>query len=336
VHKTLTLYSFIILFAHLLSGQDIHFSQYDASPHQLNPAMMGAFHGAYRVVLNNKDQWSSIGVPYRTNAVALDFGIPFKYNLMGLGISGYQDRAGRGGLNTSVASFSAAYHFALGYDGTNDISIGARVSYVQRSVSIFNFSFPDQYDGNYNFDQSANTNEDFNAPSYNYLNAAFGMHWYYTPDDLPHFFAGFTLRNLTQPQDAFFEPDIQRSIGGLLHGGTTFFIDKKLRLYPKFNYTFQGSSKSLIVGADIEKYKVKSAVEKASIFAGVYYRIGDAFILLGGADISNIRFALSYDFTVSSLSPANNNMGGAELSFIYKGLFKTKKGYKCPKFDPTF
>ena len=326
----------IVLNSFLANAQEIHFSQYDACPHQLNPATMGAFHGSYRVVLNNKDQWASIGVPYRTSAVALDFGIPFKYDLMGIGISAYQDKAGQGGMNTTFLALSSAYHIALGYDGVNDLAFGGQVSYVQKSVSDDNLTFPNQYDGNFFFDPTANASESIGAPSMAYFNAAFGVHWFYTPDNMPSYFAGITIRNLVRPQDAFFANEINKSIGAMVHAGTAIELDKKLRIYPKFNFAWQGRNTSLVIGGDIEKYKVKTSIEKVSIFGGLYYRVADAFVIVGGADISNIRFALSYDFTVSSLAPAANYLGGAELSFIYKGIFKNRKGFKCPKFDPTF
>lgn len=327
---------FIFLSSSFLRAQDIHFSQYEAAPHFMNPATMGAFKGSYRVALNNRDQWGSIGVPFRTAAASLDFAIPFRYDLMGVGIATFQDRSGQGGLQTTTAVFSTAYHIALGYDGINDLAFGFNTSYTIRSVILDELTFPNQYNGNYFFDPSASNSENFGTPSLSNLNCGVGVHWFYTPEDEPHFFFGMAFNNLLGVSDGFFQEDIARAIRTQIHGGASYHLDKDLKIKGKFNYYRQGRSSACIVGLELEKYMVRTSIEKASFFGGLFYRLNDAVVVLLGADVSNMRFAISYDVTVSTLVPANNYLGGAELSFIYKGRFKSTKGFKCPKFDPTF
>ena len=60
----------IILFNHV-RAQDIHFSQFDETPLLLNPANTGIHHDL-RVITNYRDQWQSIGAPYKTFAFAAD------------------------------------------------------------------------------------------------------------------------------------------------------------------------------------------------------------------------------------------------------------------------
>ena len=56
----------------VISGQDIHFSQFNNTPLIINPALTGVFNGNHRVFLNYKDQWRSIGAPYKTYAISYD------------------------------------------------------------------------------------------------------------------------------------------------------------------------------------------------------------------------------------------------------------------------
>ncbi|HRI61516.1 MAG TPA: type IX secretion system membrane protein PorP/SprF, partial [Saprospiraceae bacterium] len=57
-----------------ISAQDPRFSQFYASPWNLNPAMTGLFNGRWRATANYRDQWSSFlnPVPFRTYAAAFD------------------------------------------------------------------------------------------------------------------------------------------------------------------------------------------------------------------------------------------------------------------------
>ena len=53
-------------------AQDIHFSQFNNSPLNLNPAQTGLFNGDWRFVGNLRNQWSSVPVPYRTFSLSTD------------------------------------------------------------------------------------------------------------------------------------------------------------------------------------------------------------------------------------------------------------------------
>jgi hypothetical protein len=62
----------IVLVLNGVRAQDIHFSQFDQSPFNINPALTGAFDGAFRFIGNQRSQWRSVTVPYRTTGLAVD------------------------------------------------------------------------------------------------------------------------------------------------------------------------------------------------------------------------------------------------------------------------
>src|SRR5436190_10836837 len=96
----------IALFFTTANAQDIHFSQYNASPLALNPALAGMNACDYRLYANFRTQWMTIssGNTYRTFAGGADFSIGkiTKVNsFAGLGISFFSDQAGDVNFNTN-------------------------------------------------------------------------------------------------------------------------------------------------------------------------------------------------------------------------------------------
>ena len=61
-----------ILFPTSAHAQDIHFSQFYASPLTLNPSLTGNFDGLMRFGGNYRNQWASVSVPYSTASVYTD------------------------------------------------------------------------------------------------------------------------------------------------------------------------------------------------------------------------------------------------------------------------
>ena len=56
-----------------VSAQDLHFSQFYASPLTLNPALTGALNGRYRMAMIYRDQWNKVlDSPYSSTSAAID------------------------------------------------------------------------------------------------------------------------------------------------------------------------------------------------------------------------------------------------------------------------
>lgn len=329
----------ILLSVHVF-GQDIHLSQFYTTPATINPAMTGAFNGTYRLQANAKEQWASLArSPYQTFGGSADLAIPLKYDLIGVGLSVLQDVAGVGGLQRFKASVNLAYHIALGLDQINDLSFGFQYSFVQRSVNSEYFVMPDQYNGDFYFDRFLPSGEaQLEFAPIGYQDMAAGVHWFYTPEDLPAIYAGFSAFHINRPLESFFgtvnaEP---LKIRYNLHGATRIFLDDKYSIMPKMNISRTGSNMQMIIGVEGEYYYINTSVEKVSVFGAGFYRIGDAVAIIGGLDIAKIRLGLSYDINVSALSVATGGKGGFEFSITYKGTLTRFQGYKCPKFDASF
>ena len=68
-------FAFLILNSAFLISQDIHFSNWQMSPLNLNPANAGMFDGNGRLIFNYRNQWKSVPVPYSTFSFATDFNL---------------------------------------------------------------------------------------------------------------------------------------------------------------------------------------------------------------------------------------------------------------------
>jgi hypothetical protein len=70
------------------------------------------------------------------------------------------------------------------------------------------------------------------------------------------------------------------------------------------------------------------------LYAGAWYRLGDALIPYMGIEVNHFRIGVSYDINTSTLRPASFSRGGTELSIIYVNPFSDplKRKINCPKF----
>ena len=68
-------FTFLILNSAFLISQDIHFSNWQMSPLNLNPANAGMFEGDGRLIFNYRNQWKQVPVTYNTFSFAADMNL---------------------------------------------------------------------------------------------------------------------------------------------------------------------------------------------------------------------------------------------------------------------
>ena len=93
-----------------LAAQDIHFSQFTASPSTLNPGATGAFNGEFRVVGNIREQWKNVG-DFSTYAGSFDMPIVqdvITDGSLAFGVNFYSDKSGDLDFSTTLANLSVA------------------------------------------------------------------------------------------------------------------------------------------------------------------------------------------------------------------------------------
>ncbi|GAB4254756.1 MAG: hypothetical protein Kow0079_11220 [Vicingaceae bacterium] len=321
----------ILLFIlRIVCSQDIHFSQFNNSPLNLNPGLTGVFNGDIRLVANQRTQWRSVTTPYVTYGLAADFKQVFSNFNFGLGI--YNDKAGDSEFSTLQIAPTIVYSLQIG-DSTQNLTFAIQPSYVQRSINYANLTFDNQYDG-IAYNPNLGNNEVFINSGRNYLNVHAGVAYHKTIAQRKYVEGGIAVHNINQPKQTFFSDNsIVLKQRLTIHANGSIPISDKLDGLPSILYMKQHKFKEIIFGGS-GKYYLNNPDYKA-VYLGIWYRNKDASYLSAGLDWRDFHFGISYDFNLSSLRPASHNRGGFEFAIIYifskyKPVIKRYKA--CPNY----
>ena len=343
----LVLLTGIYLFSVEAKCQDAQFSQFYNSPLTMNPSLTGAFNGDNRVLVNYKNQWSSISVPYKTFAFSYDMGLKKKIERTGFlaaGISFISDRAGTSQLGLNQVNLSLAYHAHV--SDYNTVSAGIMGGFAQRSIDFNKLSWNSQYNGN-SYDPNLPTDETGYSQNKSYGDFGAGLEWTYTKGEMYatannqlNINLGVAAFHVNQPNIAFFSTEKdQLPIKIVLHGNSQIgFSNSKFSIVPSFLYVQQGTQKDIIAGGLlriklIEESKYTGFIKGAALSIGGLYRAGDAFIPNLQLEFSNYAMGISYDVNTSGLTYVTNGKGGLEVSlrWINPNPFTKKPALKTPR-----
>lgn len=325
----------LIMLSVSVNAQDIHFSQFNSSYLNLNPALTGNFDGTYRFNANYRNQWSSVSEPFKTLAFSVEKRSPIEQvpNLH-LGVSFFNDEAGLGGLQQTQVNINIGYDYALNQDSTLIVLGGVQTGYSARSINFDAFSFDQQYNG-VQFDENLDNGETFGRNSIASLNLAAGLGFAYLIDHRKKVFFNTSFFNLTKPDQNFQEVTIPLELRNNFSLGADYMIADDLDLLPSVLYSKQGDYSELVVGSDVRYHFEKDKSLGTNLYGGLWYRNKDAFIVKVGLDYLQWNIGMSYDLNISDLKTATNRRGGLELAltYIFKEFKPSTRRYKiCPSF----
>lgn len=338
-------YIFILALIASASGfaQDIHFSQYYASPLTLNPALTANINGAFRAGFNYRNQWFTIPTlnsvaPYQTYQASVDAPIlRERLGNDGFGFGGvfYADKAGDGALTTYSGLASIAYHKAVDRYGRGRISLGIQAGVISKRVNIQNLVFESQLD-NFGWNTSLSNGEsNFNNQSILYPDVNIGALWSHAAADMARYYVGFSMSHLSRPRESFLGDATNRlNYRYNVHAGAEFFLDRyyNFSLTPTFLFMLQSNAQQYNFGLGLNYW----LNDDVAIFGGGWYRVKDAVILNLGVEFFNTRIGLSYDVNHSGLRNASRAQGALEVSAIY--VFKKERpaSIQYEKYCPNF
>lgn len=330
-------------------AQDPRFSQYYASPWNLNPAMTGLFNGSWRVTGNYRDQWGSIisPVPFRTYSVAYEHRIPvgIQDDYASFGIGAMHDEAGTSRFMQNKAHLGGAFLKQLSggrRQADHYLSAGAQLGFGQNSIDWSQLWFSRQFDsgtetpdfGAASGEVNANTNSDV------YLDFNAGLLWYVLFENNGTFYLGGAMHHLNQPQISLAGDDAETMYSRWsAHAGGEFPLNETFSLLPGALVMRQGPSFETDLGMNI-RYSNNDFNELA-LRAGAWARVGnkldkgfqaDAVTIVGMLELNRWMLGLSYDITVSQLSRANNSRGAFEISLSYYHPGERRSKVRCPNF----
>lgn len=321
-----------------LKSQDIHFSQYNAQPLLLNPALSGLNECDYRVGGMFRTQWHSVsaGNTYRTSSVFADMAIakPKKgSNFLGAGISFFSDQAGDLNYNTNKIDISLAYHIIISKRKKQSFSVGLQGGFAHRgldqSKAIFDY---DPVTGQPLLTSGEALDRD---PLY-YGDVSVGFLYSIAPKPRSSMYFGLAVQHLNQPNISGFrsrnlnEKQYMKFTG---HFGSTIPLSDRFYIQPGFLLLKQGPSFQAVI-SNYFKYKLSNLPNKNTAFyIGTSYRVLDALVLAARADIKGFSINFSYDINISQLTAVSRANGGPEIGLMYTGCVKRSVNQSyCPDF----
>lgn len=318
----------VLLFSFYANGQDIHFSQFNAAPLNLNPALTGSINGKARVVVNYRNQWFQIlqDDSYRAIALSYDRRANLKSgDYVGMGASFAGDVAGSSRFGTLQLNLNLSYAKTISKSGSFSHAIigGLQTGIAQRKIDVNNLRWPSLVDdqGEPNINSPIG---DIDQTDFLFYNINGGLFWVSRFGERKSFFAGMSVFHINKPNVSFQSNSNQPlSIRYCVHAGAELPLSSRLSLLPSIMYLTQGVHAQLNIGT-----MLSVAILGDSLFSnvqgGVFYRAGqdvtgnihsDAIISAVSIQIQGIQLGISYDYTISELN--FNNLGSLEVSIGY-------------------
>lgn len=332
-----------------IKAQDPRFSQYFASPWNLNPALNGVFNGKWRATVNYRDQWGSFlsPVPFRTYSAAFEHRLQLGYgdDYASFGIGAMHDEAGTARFSQDKVQLGGAVLKQLSggrRQADHYLSAGAQLGFGQNSIDWGRLWFSRQFDAS---SETVNTGLSSNEPNANadsksYLDFNAGLLWYAVFENDGFFYLGGAVHHLNNPKISLAADDNEtlytRWTG---HLGGQFPLNESISLLPGALVMNQGPAFETDLGLNL-RYSNNDFNELA-LRAGAWTRVGnkldkglqvDAVTVVGMLELSRWMLGLSYDITVSSLTQANNSRGAFEISLTYFHPGEKRARVVCPNF----
>lgn len=306
-----------ILSAFVMKAQDIHFSQYNLSPLNLNPAFTGFFDGDYRGTANYRSQWSSVPVSYSTVSLGADMNLPLKktiHDRAGAGILFNNDVAGDSKYGTTQLYIPVSYLHTLSSDSNFFLNIGLQPGISNIGFRTNKLTFDNQWDGDA-YNAALSSGENFPLMKRTYFDLNTGMVLQYRLKQKSAITLGLALSHLNTPKISYFKnKDIQLDPKFNTYLSFSYPLTMQLNLTGEYLFEKQGTYKENVFGARAA-YSLVST-EQQAISAGFYLRAKDAIIMRLGYDYKNWQFGMSYDINTSAFNIATNRRGAIEFGII--------------------
>ena len=321
-----------LLVRSLLIGQDIHFGQFFNAPLVINPANAGDIDGDQRIALIHREQWRSVGSPFRTDAFSYDAPVLTGKlgggRYLGLGLSAFSDKAGASRFGDTQGNLSVAYAIRSGRGSL--LAFGLQGGYGQRSASLDGMRWDSQYNGA-GFDPSLPTNESIPNSRTSFVDFSAGMLVKGELKSGVQWKGGASVFHLNQARVSLFGSNEDRLLHRFVAHGELRIDGKRWIWLPKFFVAQQGSSREINVGGLMHRRigvdsRYTTDKNSSSLYFGCFYRVNDAIV-------PTVQFewqrrlvgAISYDINISKLRTQTIYRGGMEVSLQWIGVFRDKR-----------
>ncbi len=308
--------SFLLLVTAWISAQDIHYSQWDAAPLYVNPALTGNASCSWRTGVNYRTQ-AQYTKPFETYNAFIDKrimpGFTGPNGWFGLGTNLYYDNAGDGPLKKIQAMLFLSYTKGFNADNTIYASMGAGIGITNRQINN-NYTFDNQWNGTtFEFDPNFPSNENFPTNSIFYPDFNFGIHFHHLAGRNFFYEIGSSLSHINKPVESFFGEGKERRLErkSISYLTTNIKIGGNTILNPSAYYVWQNNVSELMIGGNIEYTQAY-----LTLIAGIWNRLKRDVIPRIGIEYHRMSLQFSYDINISKQRTASSYKGGFEVSLI--------------------
>ena len=302
-----------------VNAQDPFLSQVYGSAQFLSPASVG--NGLYqsRAQANYRSQTMAGNSLYRTIVMGWDGRYKNKnedvQNYLGLGGQIISDQVMNGILQTNYATINAAYHMYFDDKKEKNFSLGLGVSFIQSNLQLDKLKFYDQFSQGVFINNSQSISLQNLNSSASKISVNTGL--MYTKHNENSF--------IQLSANAFFMSKPELTINNNAEASDfksmVFFNfekevnDNKKTAMVHASYSNRNNIDQLLVGAAFS-LPFGSYYEYVNrIYAGLFYRVGDAIIPQISILMKQYRFGVSYDVYNRGMTGAVLNPNSFEISF---------------------
>lgn len=308
-----------------LQAQEVHFSQFFASPLYLSPSLAGTSQGS-RIAFNFRDQWPKIPNTFISTAFSIDHN--FQSMNSGLGLLVFADQAGEGSLG--IINSGLIYSHNINITENFHIRPGMNFQYARTGVNISKlYSIK-------NINSTGPTGSTYES-AYDYIqyfDFAFSTIAY-----AKDFWGGFTIDHLFRPDEALTTLGSQSRIPikvSFYGGGRIVFKENfQRKMEESITGVFLYRKQETNTQFDIGFYWTRTPVIVGLYYRGVPFgkelKGSDAVIFMAGYKFDDITIGYSYDYTISIL--AGTTGGAHEISIAYE--FNKTPRIKKKKWAPV-
>ena len=332
--QVLVLSAFLTFNSYFLFSQDVHFSQYNGSLINLNPAFTGFFDGDFRLNGIYRSQWSSVPVPYKSFSLAGDARFKtkkMKSDCFGVGVMFNNDKSGDTYYGTNQLYLSGSYMHKLNKDSTLLWTTGLMAGISNVGFNYNRMTFDDQYQNN-TYGSNNSTGESFSKNASTFGDFNFGTALQYAIKQRAFVQYGISYHHFTNPRLTF-QNNNSIKIDAKLNNYLCFAypVGAKTDIIAEILYTHQGKYNEFIPGAQAKFHLDEKTHQAVSV--GLYYRAKDAVIARLGYQVKTLTAGVSYDVNTSKFIAATNRRGGFEIyvTYVFKKIIPfAPKTRVCP------
>lgn len=321
--------SFLFIASLGVKAQDLQFSQFFGTSLYLNPAFSAVYVDP-TVFINYRRPANTAAMSSQASQISATYPLlidPAENTpRAGAGVMAYSIQDGPQGIFKKTGILlNYAHNFSIGALNTEVIAVGIQGGYENLRLDVGGLSSPSDYSpySDENGIGGLSINE---AVAHPIINA--GIMYYYNRErnfNIYNYsaFSGFAVTNLNRPNISF------STIGGAskapmllkYHGGIEFKAGK-MNIMPNILVQFEPQQGNFQAdGGIFSVYSVGGRYNpvKVKLIAGAWYRLRDAFILLGGINYNALSIKVSYDMNTNLFFDKNVEVSTnfLELSLQY-------------------